>query len=105
MEEISECFFTGTILTDSNGRFLIQGEILNILASNTNDWQIRKHDKRHPIHRQYFPRLTASFGECDGSIKHVSFSSGKEHKSHAENKAVRKISSENHDVHSIVKEN
>ena len=96
-------FFTGTRLTEGNGRFLIQGEILDILASNTNDWQIRKHNKRHPIHRQYFPRLTASFGEfSDGSIKHVSFSSGKGHKSHAENKVVRKISSENHDVHSIV---
>ena len=102
-KKLVSAFFTGTKLTDGNGRFLIQGEILNILASNTNDWQIRKHDKRHPIHRQYFPRLTASFGECsDGSIKHVSFSSGKGHKSHAENKVVRKISSDNHDVHSIV---
>ena len=32
----------------------------------------------------------------------MSFSSGKGHKAHAENKVVRKISSQNHDVHSIV---
>ena len=58
-KKLVSAFFTGTRLTDGNGRFLIQGEILHVLASNTNeyDWQIRKHDKRHHIHRQYFPTV------------------------------------------------
>ena len=74
------------------------------MANHTNDWQIKKRIKqypikRYPIHRQYFPRLTASYAtECsDGSINHVSFSSGRSHKSHAENKVVRKISPRNHE--------
>ena len=99
-KKLVSALFTGAKLSDGNGGLLIQGELLEILANHTNDWQIKKRIKRYPIkrypiHRQYFPRLTASYAECsDGSINHVSFSSGR---SHAENKVVRKISPRNHE--------
>ena len=102
-KKLVSALFTGAKLSDGNGGLLIQGELLEILANHTNDWQIKKRIKRYPIkrypiHRQYFPRLTASYAECsDGSINHVSFSSGRSHKSHAENKVVRKISPRNHE--------
>ena len=100
-KNLVSAFFTGAILSDSNGEFLIQGEILEILANHSSDWLMEKHIQQDPTYR-YFPSLTASYVEssCDHSIKHASFSGSD---SHAEKKIIRNILlKDHHDVHNIV---
>lgn len=93
-KKLVSALFTGALLSDGKGRLLIQGGILNILADHSSDFGMEKHIKQDPTYR-YFPSLTASYAECsDGSIDHVSFSSGSSHESHAENKVVHQVSSE-----------
>ena len=100
-KKLVSAFFTGAILSDSNGQLLIQGEILEILANHSSDWLMEEHIQQDPTYR-YFPSLTASYAESshDSSIKHVSFSGSD---SHAEKKIIRNILlKDHHDVHNIV---
>ena len=41
-KKLVSALFTGAKLSDGNGGLLIQGELLEILANHTNDWQIIK---------------------------------------------------------------
>ena len=100
-KKLVSAFFTGAILSDSNGQLLIQEEILEILANHSSDRLMEEHIQQDPTYR-YFPSLTASYAEssCDRSIKHVSFSGSD---SHAEKKIIRNILLMDHcDVHNIV---
>ena len=100
-KKLVSAFFTGAILSDSNGQLLIQGEILEILSNHSSDWLMEEHIQQDPTYR-YFPSLTASYAESshDHSIKHVSFSGSD---SNAEEKIIRNILLMDHrDVHNIV---
>ena len=76
----------GSLLSDGKGRLLIQGGILNILADHSSDFGMEKHIKQDPTYRYFQPDMLHM--QTDGSIDHVSFSSGSSHESHAENKVV-----------------
>ena len=47
-KKLVSALFTGAKLSDGNGGLLIQGELLEILANHTNDWQIKKRINRYP---------------------------------------------------------
>ena len=72
--KLVSAMFTGTILSDDQGRLLVHPLIMKILASCSGDRNVERNIRQDPNYI-YFPSLTASYGiNCVGEIVGVFFS-------------------------------